>query len=156
MIKTKTSVRFSVFRREIYSLFPSIEAIFAVYSADAIITCGTEAHGKDDPHTHGLAIDLRSKHLSTEKKSAIVQAIKNACGPLYYVVLESAGEANEHIHIQIRKDLWRSLLKEQKVIEMTEEMIKRAALASQLFKSTPHPGDDDPDPDYFNESKEEK
>jgi hypothetical protein len=110
MIRSKESVRFAYLRPCIYNLFEPLDATFREFKADCIITCGTEAHGTDDPHTYGFAIDLRSKHIATnEDKHAILEKIKAACGVLYYVILENEGTDTEHYHLQIRKDLWRNM-----------------------------------------------
>ena len=111
MIKVKAGVRFSVFRREIYTIFDDVEEAFALKGYDAIITCGTEAHKEDDPHTHGFAIDLRSKHVrNLEDKRAIRDWLKDALGNRYTVLLENVEQDQEHFHVQIRKSLWRNLL----------------------------------------------
>jgi len=111
MLRCKASVRFKVLRKEVWSLFPIIEAIFIEHLAGAVITCGTEAHGENDPHTNGYALDIRSKNLSSSTvKHTILSQLRAATGPDYTVLLESEGLENEHFHLQIRKGLWRSLL----------------------------------------------
>lgn len=110
MIRCKESVRFAVLRPHIYNHFQAMNQAFQDFGVDCIITCGTEAHGPDDPHTHGFAVDLRSKHLpDSGTKHAVLQALRDILGVLYTVILESEGQNNEHFHIQVRKNLWRSL-----------------------------------------------
>lgn len=110
MIRCKESVRFSVLRIEIWAIFEKIVAVFKRYGYPVVITCGTEAHGPDDPHTNGFAIDLRSKHIDrAETKTVIRDELAQELGPIYTVLLENTGQAQEHFHIQIRRDLWRSL-----------------------------------------------
>jgi len=110
MIRCKESVRFAILRPYIYNHFQSINQLFQGFGVDCIITCGTEAHGADDPHTHGFAVDLRSKHLpDSGTKHAVLQALRDILGVLYTVILESEGQNNEHFHIQVRKNLWRTL-----------------------------------------------
>lgn len=111
MICCKDSVRFSVFRPEIYSQFDTFESVFRRAGVDCWITCGTEAHGQNDPHTHGFAIDLRSKHLINEdSKTEVLEELKQYCGIRYFIQLENKDKEQEHFHCQIRKDLWRILL----------------------------------------------
>ena len=111
MIYTKDSVRFSILRVEIWSILDKVYTAFHDHGYKTIITCGTEAHGPDDPHTFGFGLDFRSKHIGTrEEKEAIVAELRKALGPIYTVIFENPAKDNEHIHIQIRKDLWRTLI----------------------------------------------
>lgn len=110
MIRCKESVRFAVLRPYIYNHFQAMNQAFQGFGVDCIITCGTEAHGADDPHTHGFAVDLRSKHLpDSAAKHSVLATLQGMLGGIYTVILESEGETNEHFHIQVRKNLWRSL-----------------------------------------------
>ena len=110
MLYCKDSVRFKILRPYVYELFTRLNEIFREYALDCIITCGTEAHKDDDPHTHGFAVDIRSKHIpDTETKHAILAKLRASCGQLYTVLLENEGDDNEHFHCQVKKDLWRSL-----------------------------------------------
>lgn len=110
MIRCKESVRFAILRPYIYNHFQAFNQIFKRFGVDCIITCGTEAHSIDDPHTHGLAVDLRSKHLPTsEAKHEALEALRQELGPLYTVILENEGKDQEHFHVQVRKNLWRTI-----------------------------------------------
>ena len=111
MIRCKDSVRFSKLRREVWRTFPIIEETFKYYEIVPTITCGTEAHGQDDPHTNGYALDVRSKNLpDIDTKRIILNELIQSLGPDYTVLLENEGKYNEHFHIQIKKGLWRTLL----------------------------------------------
>jgi hypothetical protein len=111
MINCKPSVRFTVLRREMWKVFPIIEEIWQRKATVATITCGTEAHGQDDPHTQGFAIDVRSKNLpSDEIRHEVLYELRSSLGEDYTVLLEYEGQDNEHYHIQIKKGLWRTLL----------------------------------------------
>ena len=109
MITCKDTVRFSVLRPYIWTILDKLDWVFTVHKAACVITCGTEAHGPDDPHTNGFAVDLRSKHLPAEAKPVVLDELRRVLGGIYTVILENEGEDTEHFHIQIRKDLWRSL-----------------------------------------------
>lgn len=111
MIRCKDSVRFSIIRIEMWAILEKIHATFKRYGYPVIITCGTEAHGPDDPHTHGFALDFRSKHIDRmETKQVIRDELADALGSIYTVIFENPGLAQEHFHIQVRKGLWRTLL----------------------------------------------
>jgi hypothetical protein len=111
MITCKESVRFSVLRFEMISVLEKIFQAFRKWNCACIITCGTEGHPEDDPHPKGFALDFRSKHIKdSATKQAILQELRQTLGPVYTVILENEGLAQEHFHIQVRKDIWRTLL----------------------------------------------
>jgi hypothetical protein len=111
MILCKETVRFSILRDAIWTIFPKVDQVFKSHGIQCILTCGTEAHPDDDPHTKGFAIDLRSKHITDDDiKHRVFDALKQTLGALYTVILENEGQDQEHYHIQIRKDLWRNLV----------------------------------------------
>lgn len=111
MIQTKDSVRFSILRHEMYSTWETVERIFLSHKIKPVITCGTEAHGPDDPHTHGFAEDWRSKHIPTsEMKHEILEELRRELGSLYTVLLENENTENEHFHRQIKKGIWQTLI----------------------------------------------
>jgi hypothetical protein len=118
MIIVKDGVKFSAFRREIYGLWASFEAIFAKYNIPMRITCGTDGHGPNDPHSHACAIDIdthdipgQPRELTQIEKYALVTDLCVYAGPTYYIFLENEGLETEHIHCQIRKDLWPAIVK---------------------------------------------
>ena len=110
MISCKESVRFSILRPQIWGIFDKLDEAFSAYQKLCIVTCGTDGHPQDDPHTNGFALDLRSKHLSDEQRHAVLHALRVSLGSTYTVLLENEGMDNEHYHIQVRKELWRSML----------------------------------------------
>jgi hypothetical protein len=58
-------------------------------------------HGKAGKFTDGLcrALDFRTKHF-TGWKAGLVDAIKEALGENYDVILEDEGAENEHLHVE--------------------------------------------------------
>jgi len=88
-----------------FVLLAAIEAAARETSLDLTITSGTDgAHsGPDDPHHRGEAYDVRTHDFTPEQKQAVLAAIQNASGPLFYAFLESPNTDNEHIHCQVRK-----------------------------------------------------
>lgn len=76
------------------------------------ITHGTDGQhsGAIDPHLFGFAFDVRTHDQINPHVTLGVLA--QALGPEWYVFLEDAGTANEHLHAQVRKDLWRALVPE--------------------------------------------
>ena len=96
----------------IYGKLGFFESCFNDLGYDCIITCGTDSHPDTDPHTHGYALDFRTKHITKESdKRAIVERITDALGDYYFIQFET-GES-EHIHAQVRKGLWQQLMQRE-------------------------------------------
>lgn len=120
MIKVKPGVVFTVLRSEITKLLPTIDRVFAGHGLECVLTCACEAHGSDDPHTHGFALDFRSTHVPSALKDVIRAELASYFDPMITVLHEDrvygekGGETvivkEEHYHIQVRRDLWRSLV----------------------------------------------
>lgn len=66
------------------------------------ITSGNDStHMKNSKHYKGKALDFRTKTLGTiAERRALETKVKAALGPEFYVELEDAGKANEHLHVQ--------------------------------------------------------
>ena len=116
MIKAKdASVQLMVLRPEMWMIFDDISGVFEERGYDCILTCGTNAHGEDDPHTHGFALDFRSKHIHTHAEKIqmhdeLERELNVKHANFYTVLLENVGLPNEHFHIQVKKGLWRDLI----------------------------------------------
>jgi hypothetical protein len=68
---------------------------------DMLITSGNDGtHMPGSLHYKDRALDFRTKHLSLADKKALVTAVKRRLGKDYDVILEYAGEANEHLHVE--------------------------------------------------------
>lgn len=80
-------------------------SFFDHHQHDCIITSMHDGvHGPRSLHSRdGLcrAIDYRTKHLNDVTKQFIVQGIKEALGDQYDVILESLGQSNEHLHVEL-------------------------------------------------------
>jgi hypothetical protein len=63
---------------------------------DMLITSGNDSqHMAGSRHYTDEALDFRTRHLTAEQKSILVQFVKLRLGPDYDVVLES-----DHLHIE--------------------------------------------------------
>ena len=56
--------------------------------------------GRISLHYSGLAVDIRSKHLTPEQKQRVKVKLRDSLGVDYDVVLEAEGMTNEHFHIE--------------------------------------------------------
>ena len=118
MITTKPTAEFSIFRDEMLIALPKIEAVYAKHGIPCEITCGSNGHGLDDPHTHGMAYDLGTHAIPQDSLKVVHMELIDALG-LNYTVLytdKPVTEAvyvdtpNAHFHIQFRKDLWHAII----------------------------------------------
>ena len=68
---------------------------------DMLITSGNDGtHMPGSLHYKDRALDFRTKHLGIADKKALVTAVKRRLGKDYDVILENAGGANEHLHVE--------------------------------------------------------
>jgi hypothetical protein len=75
--------------------------LFAEYKQDCVITSLTEGeHTTGTLHHNGLAVDLRSHHLSPSDKVALLDDLRDALPPYYEIYLEDSGGRNEHFHLE--------------------------------------------------------
>lgn len=118
MIRVKPGVAFTILRSEMYGLWSAFELLFAQAGLPMRITCGTDGHTAPDPHPVGCAYDLdthnvpgQARELTSEEKHHLVDRLREVAGDRYYIFLENEGQEGEHIHWQIRKDLWPQIAK---------------------------------------------
>ena len=76
--------------------------IFAEYAVDCVVTsCNDGRHSATSLHYSGCAVDLRTKHLTSDHDKKVVQAtIKEYLGRDFDVLLEHLGGAQEHLHLE--------------------------------------------------------
>jgi len=79
------------------SPMPAIAKVFADANAGLTITSVTDGrHSNGSLHYVGKAIDIRSRHLSLEKRQEILGRLKRALGPSFDCLIESS-----HFHIEL-------------------------------------------------------
>lgn len=81
-----------------------IESVYREHGRDCVIT--SLADGRHGPRSWHLrdgvcrAVDVRTKTLAPGEREAIVALIRRNLGRDYDVLLEDAGGANEHLHVE--------------------------------------------------------
>jgi hypothetical protein len=86
---------------EIVLALVMVDPIFARYGSDTIIISLTDGlHTRATLHDQGLAVDLRSNHIPSPEKIALLGALHEALPPDYEVFLEEMGGLKEHFHIE--------------------------------------------------------
>jgi hypothetical protein len=110
-IKYKAGVNLAGVRNEIMDILPLVESCFRDLNCMSItLTCTTGNHKLNDPHTNGFAIDIRMHDYSIELQNRLFNHVNKTLSGLYYTVLEFPGKQKAHLHIQVYKGTWNSIL----------------------------------------------
>ena len=83
----------------LYALW-RIELAMRAYGPVTVTSLKDGKHSANSLHYSGLAVDIRSKHLTQEESRKVFFALKNDLGPDYDVLLENEGKENEHLHVE--------------------------------------------------------
>jgi len=88
------------------------------FQRDLTVTCGTDSHPADDPHTLGRAFDIRTRDLPQATIVTLIPWLQKSLGPDFTVLYETPTKpvgflaslafvnpsaTSEHCHIQVRK-----------------------------------------------------
>jgi hypothetical protein len=108
MLTTKPGVRFAVITPALLHMLAALERLsrelFGLPDEGLVITSGSDGtHMAGSKHYTGEAIDLRSKTMSPTIRGSFIKTLRAALGPQFTVLLEHVGEAQEHVHIQVKK-----------------------------------------------------
>lgn len=98
MIEIKEEVKVNGLRTEILLAIVLADRVYSNYGISCVLTEVTGGkHGRASLHYVGLAVDLRTRDMSSGMAEEIVQELKKALGFQYDVVLEK-----DHIHIEFQ------------------------------------------------------
>lgn len=102
-------------------MLAALEDASALIKVDLVVTCGREGHPPTDPHTRGLALDVRSRNLGEGQISVVYDRLRLRLGPCWTVLYEvktkpagallraiayvNPGASAPHFHLQLRKGL---------------------------------------------------
>ena len=119
-MKFKDKVTLSGVKPQILDILPTVEPVFNTTPIGLTITCTTEGHPLNDPHTHGYAIDCRTHGLTSEAQDLLAATLQKTLGDEYFVqhepqVVDDKGNVikGEHLHIQLAKQEWHKLVSEE-------------------------------------------
>jgi hypothetical protein len=99
-------------------ILAALDRATQILKRDLVVTCGTDSHPSDDPHTKGCALDVRTKDLPEGAILALVAALRADLGADFTVLYEvpttpngvlasiayvNTGASAAHLHIQLRK-----------------------------------------------------
>ena len=92
----KKGVKARGVRPEIVLAIQEAREVYRDLDAELVITSLLDSkHMKDSLHYNGLAVDLRTRHLSQADRATAAARLRLVLGPEYDVVRES-----EHIHVE--------------------------------------------------------
>jgi hypothetical protein len=106
VVFVKDGVQFSKIAPGGLRILSAVDQSAAVLDFDVWITsaCDGAHSGPDDPHHRGEAYDLRTHDFTETQKDALLDSLYHFLGyTRFYAFRESPGEANEHIHVQVKK-----------------------------------------------------
>ena len=81
-----------------------LDSLFSSLGFPCVITAGSDgSHSETSEHYAGRALDFRTRHLDNDVDiEKICVRAQEALGVDFYVLLESKGTENEHIHVHYR------------------------------------------------------
>lgn len=102
MLSFKEGCRIDGLKPEILAAVPVILEVFRKYGYDMTITEGTGGtHMHNSLHYKGLALDIRSKHITSPSvKSKILFDCVIMLDSNYDFIIENEGQTNEHFHAE--------------------------------------------------------
>ncbi len=104
VVRVKPGVQFTVIAPAGFRILRAIDFCADRLGLELMITCGTEAHPLADPHTLGEAYDLRTHGLGDDNLFNLLALLRGVLADDHFFVLhESVGTPNEHIHIQRKR-----------------------------------------------------
>lgn len=83
----------------LYALW-RIELAMRAYGPVTATSINDGKHSANSLHYSGMAVDMRSKHLTQEESRKVFFALRNDLGGDYDVLLEAENTDNEHLHIE--------------------------------------------------------
>jgi len=76
----------------------AVESIYKRMGYDTVVTSALDGtHSAGSLHYYGYALDFRTRHVAADKISALVDDVKKALGPNYFVLFEG-----DHLHVDYR------------------------------------------------------
>lgn len=107
-------------------LLGSIERLARRWPSDLTVSCGSDSHPPTDPHSLGRAFDVRTHGMTDDEKRLLIRAVLLdlqdgpadppkllAIQEIWYALatrawfgqIEHYGDADEHCHLQLRKNV---------------------------------------------------
>ena len=103
MIACKPDVRFKYIREPMLRAMGTVIVTWKKFcpGIEPVITSANDStHGKNSLHYSDLALDLRSKNLTSVQKDTVLKHLKEYLGRDYDILLESRNGENEHFHLE--------------------------------------------------------
>lgn len=88
IVRARPGVRFDRIQPAGFCLLAGLHEAAQACRIDLLISCGTEAHGPDDPHTLGEALDLSVREMEVHTLLDLKVCLERWYGPLFTVLYE--------------------------------------------------------------------
>jgi hypothetical protein len=118
IVRVKPGVRFDVITAAGLRLLAAIVQAAVDARVDLTISCGSDAHGPDDPHTHGDAYDVSVRDLTVDQildlRHSLQSSLRDGFTVLYetptppadprlaVIAYENPRATAPHVHVQLR------------------------------------------------------
>ena len=100
-MKLKPGVRILGVRPEMAFVMPAIQKVYENHGVELVVTSAIDGkHSRGSLHYAGAALDLRTRDCTRETAERITDALTDALGQDFDVVLES-----NHIHLEYQAKL---------------------------------------------------
>lgn len=100
-ILVKDGVVFKEINDRLLKIMKVYDQAMVLLKAEAVITSANDGtHLESSLHYKNLALDLRSRDLTPDKKERLIKELKSELGSQYQVILEKPGEPGEHAHVE--------------------------------------------------------
>ena len=101
-MKLKPGVKLTDLQPQIVLAMMVTEEVFAEFGVPLVVTsCNDGKHSPTSWHYKGRAFDARTKYEAVDgKEQALRDAVKEALGADFDVVMEAVGTDNEHLHLE--------------------------------------------------------
>lgn len=119
VLRVKSGVRFEIIAPAGARILSALDQATTVLGTDLVITCGTEGHPPDDPHSHGEAYDVSVAGIPASAVATLIGYVRARLGDAFYLQYETppgpvdallksiavvnAAATAPHIHVQKRK-----------------------------------------------------
>lgn len=97
-MRLKKTTRILGVKPEILMGLMCAQGVYDKWKVEMVVTsCTGDKHGAYSRHYQGMAVDLRSRDIPADKRTAFLAGLRKGCGPEFKIILES-----DHFHMSYK------------------------------------------------------